>query len=105
MTPASKEFRFRDGKKGVAIAVRVVPRAKRDEVSAVLPDGTVRIRIKAPPVDGKANKGLIKFLSSLLKVPKRNIEIVGGETSRNKLVAILDVNHQEVDEKITSSIK
>ncbi len=71
--------------------VKVQPKASKDEFAEVLTDSLgdrIKIRITAPPVDGKANKYLIKFLSTSFKVPKSNINIKNGETGRNKHLII-----------------
>jgi uncharacterized protein (TIGR00251 family) len=95
-----KKFRLHDGKHGAALTIRVTPRARRTEFSGILEDGTVRIRVSAPPVEGKANKALIKFLSKVLKVRKNKIEIVAGEKGLDKIVSILDMTAEQVQERI-----
>lgn len=92
--------KFSNGRRGVALPVRVIPRASRNEIVEILSDQTVKIRLKAPPVEGKANEELINFLSKVLDIPKSNFEIVGGKTGRDKLVSILDADSQEVNRKI-----
>ena len=67
--------------------VRVQPKSSKDEFAEVLGD-RIKLRITAPPVDGKANKHLIKLLSKWFKVPKSTIEIKSGETGRNKHLII-----------------
>lgn len=69
------------------IDVRVVPRAKRDEVAGER-DGRVLVRIAAPPVDGAANAALCAFVAKLAGVPKRRVSVVRGETSRDKTVQV-----------------
>ena len=95
-----RKFRLHDGKHGAALTIRVTPRARKTEFSGILDDGTVRIRISAPPVEGKANKALIKFLSKVLKVRKNQIEIVAGEKGLDKIVSILDMTADQVQERI-----
>ena len=68
------------------IAVRLTPRASRDHVGLTA-DGVVEIRVTAPPVDGAANDALLLELAKRLDVPKRELRIVSGETSRHKRVA------------------
>lgn len=63
------------------------PKAASDEIVGIHGD-RLKIRITAPPVDGKANEHLIKWFSKLFKVPKANIEIVQGELGRQKTVKI-----------------
>jgi len=67
--------------------IRVVPRASRNEIAGVQGDA-LKVRIQAPPLDGKANAYLIKFLSKHWKIPRSNIEILSGETGRNKRLRI-----------------
>jgi uncharacterized protein (TIGR00251 family) len=94
------KFKLSNGKKGAALAIRVTPRASRDEIVEVLSDQTIKIRLTAPPVEDKANTALIAFLSEVLGVPKANIEIVAGQSGRDKLVSILDIESEEVHKKI-----
>lgn len=95
-----RKFQFHDGRRGAALAIRITPRARRNEVAEVLNDGTIRIRLTAPPVEGKANKALIQFLSQILDVPPSRISIVAGETGRDKLVSILDMEPEEAQRRI-----
>jgi len=78
--------------------LRVQPKASKDEFSEVLED-RIKLRITAPPVDGKANKHLLKFLSKIFKVPKSNISIKSGETGRNKHLIIQ--NPKQLPEQIS----
>ena len=77
----------RDESGAVVLALHVQPGAKRTEVAGV--HGTaLRIRLAAPPVDGKANAELLRFLADAFGVPLRNVTLVRGETSRAKVVRI-----------------
>jgi uncharacterized protein (TIGR00251 family) len=96
----TRQAKFSNGQRGVALPVRVIPRASRNEFVEILSDQTVKIRLTAPPVEGKANEELIKFLSDVLDVPKSKIEIVAGQTGRDKLVSILDASNDEIQKKI-----
>ncbi len=69
------------------LAVRVQPRSSKEEVAGIS-DGVVRIRLTAPPVEGKANEALLKFLSKKLGVPKGALELVAGDHGRNKLIRV-----------------
>jgi len=83
------------------IEVKVVPRAKKDQISGIMEDGSLKIRLAAPPVDGKANRALIKLLAGILKIPKKDIAIISGLQSRNKTISIegmsLEEYHQVID--------
>ncbi len=69
------------------LQVYVQARAGRDELGGWHERG-LKIRLKSPPVDGQANKHLLKFLSKLFKVAISNIRLLKGETSRQKTLAI-----------------
>ena len=71
----------------VWLAVSVQPNAKRTAADG-LHDGALRVRLCAPPVDGKANQLLIDWLAGELGVPKRAVRLVRGETSRRKWLEI-----------------
>ncbi len=94
-----------DGRGGAALAIRVTPRASRNEIVEILPDNTIKIRLTAPPVDGKANEALIEFLSKVLSVPKTRIDIVAGQTGRDKLVTIMDMDSSEAQELILKQLE
>jgi uncharacterized protein (TIGR00251 family) len=96
----SKKFNLHNGKKGSALAVRVTPRARRNEIAEILNDGTIKIRLTAPPVEGKANEALVDFLSEILEVPRSRIDIVAGQTGRDKLVSILDLDTETAHQRI-----
>lgn len=100
----SREFHLHNGKKGSALAIRLITRARKDEVVEILNDGTVKIRLQAPPVEGKANQALIEFLAQVLEVPLSNIDVVAGELGRDKLVSILDLDVNDVHERILRHI-
>ncbi len=80
--------------------MRITPRASRNEIHEILDDGTVKIRITAPPVDGQANKAIIDFLSDVLNVPKSKLEIVAGQTGKDKIIAVEGMNSKEVQTKV-----
>jgi uncharacterized protein len=79
------EINDKDG--AVSFRVRVQPRASRTEVAGEHA-GAIKLRIVAPPVDGKANEECIRFLARLLEVPPRAIEIVSGDASRDKVIRV-----------------
>jgi uncharacterized protein len=76
---------------GIIIRVRVVPRAGRSEIAGVR-DGALLVRLNAPPVDGAANAELIEVLADALAVPKRDISIASGATSKQKRVRISGIS-------------
>jgi uncharacterized protein (TIGR00251 family) len=77
---------------GVELRVRLTPRGGRDALDGIetLADGSVvvKARVSAPPVDGEANAALLALLASVLKVRRRDLSIIGGDTARIKTVMI-----------------
>ncbi|MBC8206931.1 MAG: YggU family protein [Kiritimatiellales bacterium] len=84
---------------GLDVRIKAVPRAAKNEIQGVH-DGALKIRLTTPPVDGKANQALIKFLSKTLNISKAQIELAQGETSRHKTVRISGLTKQQLIERI-----
>jgi len=99
-----QELKFHSGRIGSAIAVRVAPRASKNEITEVMQDGTIKIKLTSPPVEGKANQALVEFLSELLEVSQSRIEIVSGISGRKKLIAIEGLDAETVHKKIIEKI-
>ncbi|MBR4932253.1 MAG: YggU family protein [Alphaproteobacteria bacterium] len=78
------------------LCIRVLPNAKRSGIEGIWNDTALKVALRAPAVDGLANKALIDFLAELLHVKKREIFIVRGETSREKLVSIQTADYQKI---------
>lgn len=72
------------------LKIKVTPRGSKTGILGTLPDGTIRIKLTAPPVDGAANEALIKFIAEEYKIPKTKITIKSGQTSRIKTILIAD---------------
>jgi len=79
----------------ITFTVRVIPRSSRSEIVGEH-DGALKVRLKAPPVDGAANAELIKLFSKQLGVPKSAVEILTGETSKTKRLRITGATAEEV---------
>jgi uncharacterized protein (TIGR00251 family) len=101
---SDRKFNLHDGKKGSALAVRVTPRASRNEVVELLEDGTIKIRIAAPPSDNEANETLIEFLSEILGIPKSRLDIVAGTAGRDKLISVVDMDVDTVHQRILAHL-
>ncbi len=84
---------------GICLDVQVQPRSSRDQIVGEQ-DGRLKIKLTAPPVEGEANQALINFLARWLDLPKRNISLLKGESSRHKLVSITGLNAAELIEKL-----
>lgn len=79
----------------VRFSVRVQPRASSNETAGVHGDA-LKIRLTAAPVDGAANAGLIQFLSDIFAVSRQSVRILGGESSRSKIVEIDGITERAV---------
>lgn len=71
----------------MSLAVRVAPRASRNELAGV-EAGALKVRLTAPPVEGAANQALVKLLAKTLGVAKGKVMVISGEHSRNKRVLV-----------------
>lgn len=80
-------IRYSQHDRSLTFAVRVVPRASRSEVGGEH-NGALRVRLSAPPVDGAANRELIRVLAKSFQVPQNAVEIVSGANSKNKTVRL-----------------
>ena len=74
------------GTRDVRLKIKVTPSSPKSEITGMMSDGAVKIRIHATPEHGKANSELIRFLSEESGIPEEHIEIVGGHTSSRKEV-------------------
>lgn len=86
---------IQDTEKGVLLKVHITPNSAKNHTAGFYGD-SLNIKIKAPAVDGKANKALISFLADLISVKKSQIKIISGEKSRNKILLITAVNKEFV---------
>jgi uncharacterized protein len=72
----------------IILTLHIQPGAKRSEIVGLHGDA-LKIKLAAPPVEGRANEALMKFIAELFDVPLRNVELKQGEQSRRKVVAIV----------------
>ena len=83
------------GEDEIRIKVKVIPRAKKNQISGFMEDGSLKVRLAAPPVDGKANQALIKLLAESLELPQADISIISGLNGRNKTIKIIGLSSIE----------
>ena len=76
------------------LVTRIQPRASKNEIIP-MEGGALKVRLTAPPVDGAANEGLIRFLSEVLGIAKSRVEIISGQTSREKRIRIGGMSEAE----------
>jgi uncharacterized protein (TIGR00251 family) len=84
-----------EGKDSVAFAVRVTPQAGRDAIEGEY-QGALKVRLTAPPVDGRANEALRRLLANHLKVPISAVRILTGEKSRTKRILIAGATRVQI---------
>jgi uncharacterized protein (TIGR00251 family) len=90
---------FQDSDDGVIISLHVQPNAPKSCIIGEY-NGALKIKIKALPVDGKANTEIINFFSNLLAIPKSKIEILKGGKSKLKKVLILGLTAAQIKSKL-----
>lgn len=93
---SQKELAVQVDKQNAYLAVKVQPRSAKTYITDLMDDGTIRIKLNAPPVEGKANEALIKYLANILGIKESFIEIKSGHTSRKKLVKIDGLSLEKV---------
>jgi uncharacterized protein len=87
------ELLTREG--AVIFPVRVQPRASKDEIAGVI-GGALKVRLRTPALEGRANEALCEFLAQLLKTPKAAVRILSGHHSRSKRVEIRGVTELQI---------
>ncbi|MEO5857658.1 MAG: DUF167 domain-containing protein [Pyrinomonadaceae bacterium] len=86
---------FTENEEAITFTVRVGPRASKNEIVGEL-EGSLKIRISAPPVDGAANEEVVKVLAKAFGVAKSNVTIVSGETSKTKRVSVIGATLEQL---------
>ena len=95
-----KQPRFHDGKSGAAVTVRLVPGAKHAEISEILEDGTLSIKITGAGVDGDANGRLLNYLAGVLAVELEQLDVIAGSKGADKLVSIIGLDADSVQARL-----
>lgn len=85
---------FKETKDGILISFKISPNASKNEI--IKSDDGIKIKITAQPIDNKANKALVEFLSKHFKIPKTSIEIVKGTTSKEKTLLIKTTDNEKL---------
>ena len=84
---------------GARVTVRVQPRASRNDI-AVAADGSVRVKVTAPPVDGAANDAVVALLAERLAISRQAVQLVHGGGARQKIVDIAGISAAEVRRRL-----
>lgn len=94
---ALSKLRIAEEVGGCSFGVHVVPRSRREEVTGLYGDA-LKVRVKAPPVDGKANQALRSFLAKELNISRDAVKVLSGHSSRHKRVRVTGVTAEQVFE-------
>ncbi len=86
---------------GMLIRIKIVPNSSKNDL--IIEDEFIKVKVTAQPIENKANKALIEFLSKRFKVPKTSIEIVKGDTSKEKTL-LFSIKDEEKKQKIISEL-
>lgn len=84
----------------IKIKVKIIPNARQDKICGYLEKDILKIKIKAKPIDGKANSYLINYLSKELDIPQSYFTIIKGKTSRIKMLEVSNIGKKEFIEKL-----
>ena len=94
---------IKDVENGLIIKIKIVPNSSKNDI--ILEEGFIKVKITAQPIENKANKALIEYLSKQFKIPKTNIEIIKGETSKEKTLLLKTQDENKKVEIITKLTK
>ncbi len=86
----TEEFSIIDDDYSIILEVKVLPNSSRNKIVGEF-NGALKIAVNAPPEEGKANKAIIDLLSAILDIPKKNIQILSGQTNSHKKIKILGI--------------
>jgi len=89
---------IRDTPAGATFAVKVHPRARKNGITGVV-GGSLKLALTAPPVEGKANQACIEFLATFLNVPRSSVTIVGGHSTRSKVIRVAGFTAVELEQR------
>jgi len=81
------------------LKVRVIPNAKKDEFAGYR-EGELLLRLNAPPLEGKANRAAVEFVSRFLGVPRSAVLLLRGERSRHKIFQIVGLESSDLERKL-----
>lgn len=90
--------------RGVTFAVKVHPRARKNAITGTVGDA-LKLSLTAPPVEGRANQGVIDFFSDLFEIPRSSVTIASGEASRNKVIRVRGLGRLAVERFLNRAMK
>jgi uncharacterized protein (TIGR00251 family) len=99
---AMSKLRIAEDVEGCSFSVHVIPRSRREEVIGLYGDA-LKVRVMAPPVDGRANTALCLFLAEKLGVSKDAVKVLSGHSSRHKRIRVIGVTAKRVFESLVET--
>jgi len=96
-------FSVNETSKGVAFAVKVQPRARKNAITGIVGQ-SLKLALTAPPIEGRANAAVIEFFAELFQIPRSSVTIASGETSRNKVVRIAGLGRAWVEQRLAAAL-
>lgn len=88
---------------GLIVRLKIIPNSSKNDI--VLENEFIKVKVTAQPIENKANKALVEFLSKRFKIPKTSIEILKGDTSKEKTILLKTVDKEKREEIISSLTK
>lgn len=88
---------FQQNQDGITLSVKVIPNSSRDEIMG-LHDTALKIKVSAPPENGKANQAVILALAKALHINKTSIKIISGQTQPHKQIQINGITSQDIEQ-------
>lgn len=86
---------FENTDKGLIVRLKIIPNSSKNEI--IFENDALKVKITAQPIENKANKALVEFLSKTFKIPKSNIQIIKGELSKGKTLLIQGINENDLN--------
>ena len=90
---------------GIRLDLRISPGARRSSIEGPYGESALKLKVAAPPVDGKANAEAERFLAELLDIPRSNVTVVRGASSRDKVVLVRGVGPSETRKLLSTHLR
>jgi hypothetical protein len=101
----TRKYELHSGQRGSALGVRITPRASHNQIVGVLNDSTIKVHLICGPSDEEINTELLSYLAEVLGVPKSRVEIVAGESGRDKLISVLDMDVETTHQRVLAHME
>ena len=92
---------IKESQDGLLIRIKIVPNSSKNDL--IIEDEFIKVKVTAQPIENKANKALVEFLSKKFKIPKTSIQIVKGDTSKEKTI-LFSINDEEKKQNVISEL-